>query len=142
MIPDIVGGLSAPDGRATGKRFVQWYDSNLPNAFMNGEEVYALRCSLLHQAKQAHAKLGWDRVIWTSPKLSSSVMHECIDLLSNGEKVLYLHAERFCSNIIVAYLNWYEKFGAADEVVQKNLAGLLADIEGVSGFGLPFRGIT
>lgn len=50
-LADICAALEAPNGKATGKRYVDWCDKYLVNPLLVGAERYNMRCKVLHQGR-------------------------------------------------------------------------------------------
>jgi hypothetical protein len=49
VLPDICGALDSDNGRASGPKYKDWVRKNVPQQAGQAEEIYGLRCSLLHQ---------------------------------------------------------------------------------------------
>jgi hypothetical protein len=51
VLPDICGALDSDNGRASGPKYKDWVRKNVPQQAGQAEEIYGLRCSLLHQGR-------------------------------------------------------------------------------------------
>lgn len=75
-LPEMCGALGAADGEGKGCRYKKWFDKWAAPKFLgllNGEICYAYRCGMLHQGRQMHKKLGFERVVFLeqSPRITS-----------------------------------------------------------------------
>lgn len=50
-LPDICGALGSGNGRASGPKYKDWIQKNVPEQAGQADEIYGLRCSLLHQGQ-------------------------------------------------------------------------------------------
>jgi hypothetical protein len=107
-IPDICGAMGSKDGRATGENYEAWFDEYVTpeypiyNNFLNGQDCWFLRCSLLHQGSSQHRKSTYERVIFVEP--SSIVLH--CNVINDA---LNLHVEIFCTDLVGAAEKWLEE---------------------------------
>ncbi len=56
-IPDICGGIDSENGEADKNKYVQWFNKYVARkytGFLDGEDSYYFRCSLLHQGSSQH----------------------------------------------------------------------------------------
>lgn len=107
-IPDICGALNSEDGQATGKKYKHWFNENVPmlcDDYLDGEVVYTLRCSLLHQGKFTHPKQKYDRIIFQPQNKDGIVIHKMIAKM-NDENVLILNLNTFCEDILLSAKIW------------------------------------
>lgn len=101
-LPDICGALQSADGKATGKKYCDWYDTfakePCPLA-LNGNDCYYFRCSCLHQGSSRHVKSSYSRIMFLVP--NKTIIHNCI--LNNA---LCIDINHFCRNIIESVRKW------------------------------------
>lgn len=122
-LPDICGALEAPDGLANGKRYIKWFDMNMPPEYskiFTGSQCYAFRCSTLHQGRASHKMLGYSRIIFIARKSDTQPpMH-----LNELNDALNLDIRVFSRDVIQSVRNWLTKV-AANSGVQANLEHFL-----------------
>ena len=119
-IPDICGALSSKDGNASGPNYKDWFNKNVSILYddcLDGEVVYTLRCSLLHQGKFTHPKQKYDRIIFQPPNKNRIVIHKMIAKM-NDENVLTLNLNTFCEDILLSAKIW--SFRNKDTEIYKN----------------------
>ena len=119
-IPDICAALNSENGETNGKKFIAWFNENVPQLcddYLDGEVVYILRCSLLHQGKFTHPKQKYDRIIFQPPNKNRIVIHKMI-VKMNDENVLTLNLNMFCEDILLSAKIW--SFRNKDTEIYKN----------------------
>ncbi|MFQ5863201.1 MAG: hypothetical protein ACE5IC_08800, partial [Candidatus Brocadiales bacterium] len=70
VLPDICGAISSEDGQAKPEKYKAWFDKYVApkyNNFLNGNDCYYFRCSLLHQGSSQHSKSNYKRVLFVEP---------------------------------------------------------------------------
>ena len=68
-IPDLCGAMSSDNGEASPEKYKAWFDKYIApkyNKFLNGEDCYYFRCSLLHQGSSQHNKSNYKRFFLSS----------------------------------------------------------------------------
>ena len=50
-LPDICGALESQNGRSSGPKYKAWLRANVPGQAAEAEQIYGLRCSLMHQGR-------------------------------------------------------------------------------------------
>lgn len=68
-IPDICGAMGSENGEASAEKYKTWFDKYVApkyNNFLNGDDCYYSRCSLLHQGSSQHNKSNYKRVLLLS----------------------------------------------------------------------------
>ncbi|SUC35803.1 Uncharacterised protein [Providencia rustigianii] len=102
-LPDICAALESKDGEASGKKFKDWFDKYVSDKYygmLSGDTCYRLRCGTLHQGKAMHAKLGYERIIFT-PTINGNVFH--CNVLNDA---LNLDINTFSHDIIDGVATW------------------------------------
>ena len=102
-LPDICVSLSSEDGRSTGERYKEWCKKNLPSSqfnFVTGEDLWSMRCGVLHNGRFGDLKHNVARVLFSLPGGVSFTNCKLNDAYIYG--VL-----EFCKNICDAAYNWY-----------------------------------
>lgn len=106
-IPDICGALESGDGRANGNKYKKWYNTYVKNVCrLNGEEVYYLRCSMLHQGRTSHIKSEYSRILFF-PSSNGLVFHDNSSQ-NETEYVLTIDLKIFCEGVIAAGRKWLD----------------------------------
>lgn len=85
IFPDICGALESPDGQAKGSRYKDWARRYVEDVFLSGEELYDIRCLLLHQGRTL-GKLRYPNYKFGQPDLNGNSVHK--NKLSDGSLVL------------------------------------------------------
>jgi len=113
-LPDICSALEAPDGETSGPLYKKWCGTWLesypfgPEDFSYsypkgiGEDLYYLRCGVVHQGRLGHHKSQYSRVLFTVPNTAQITLH-----LGEINDALNLDIMSFCHDMINATLRWY-----------------------------------
>jgi hypothetical protein len=104
MVPDICGGLEAPDGEADGPLYTGWFNTYvapLQGGFLTGEDCYRFRCSFLHQGRTQHPKSGYSRILFIEPGASVNVFH--MNIMNDA---LNIDVRTFCLEMVRAARTW------------------------------------
>tara|TARA_R110002110_G_scaffold380710_1_gene591560 strand:- start:1125 stop:1643 length:519 start_codon:yes stop_codon:yes gene_type:complete len=120
-LPDICVSLSSQDGRSTGARYVEWCKDNLDDrfSFVTGEDLYSMRCGVLHNGRFGELKHGVARVLFAPPNANG---HIFVNNLIND--AYFYGAVEFCRNFADAVRTWYGK-NANDPTVKANLPRMM-----------------
>lgn len=131
-LPDVCGALESDDGRALQKRYEKWCRDNLKVGFENWapEDLYSLRCGMLHQGRLRGLKHGIGKVVLVPG--GGSQFTDCSDT-TFGQATAIHSVKTFCLNMNRAVVAWYEK-GHDNPNVQKNMADLMQYRDGVYEF--------
>lgn len=123
-IPDICGALNAPDGRATGSRYRDWYSRYVTPRYdtLSAEEAYQFRCSALHQGSaEPDRPKDYERVIFLEPnQLSINVKR----MSSNGRTAIMIDLKRLIPSIIEGVRQFCAE-SKGSEPFDSNLAGFM-----------------
>ena len=110
-IPDICGAVDSEDGTANRSKYIPWFDEYIgpkyrygSQIFLNGEDCYYFRCSLLHQGSTQHPRSTYARVIFVEPSATANVLHRNV---SNA--ALNIDVRIFCKDIIAGAVEWLDK---------------------------------
>lgn len=111
-IPDICGAMGSENGEARPKKYKAWFDKYVTpkyNNFLNGEDCYYFRCSLLHQGSSQHGKSNYKRVLFVETSITTNTFHNNImnDALNIDVKI-------FCSDLISGAEKWLEENESTD----------------------------
>jgi hypothetical protein len=119
-LPDICVSLISADGRSTGEKFKQWCTDNLTGdkfSFVTGDDLWSMRCGVLHNGRFGDLKHNVAKVIFTLP--SGSSFTNC----RADDAYLYGVAE-FCNNLCQAVYAWHIA-NRDDQNVIKNMARIM-----------------
>ena len=133
-LPDICGALGSDDGKASAAKYKDWLRANVPSEAVDGELIYGLRCSLLHQGR-AYPHGGVFPIAFTySPgggihNLSTEV---------NGERVGWVDTAIFIGEMTEGAESWLRTFentktvkGNLDKFARLRLEGLPPHVVGM-----------
>lgn len=108
MTPDICSAMESPDGRATGERYREWFDTHLARQhlhpmdgtpILSGADCFRLRCSFLHQGTTQHEHSGYSRVVFVEPGPGTFHMNVLNDALN-------IDIGTFCQEMAGGALAW------------------------------------
>lgn len=117
VLPDICGAISSEDGQAKPEKYKAWFDKYVApkyNNFLNGNDCYYFRCSLLHQGSSQHSKSNYKRVLFVEPSASTNVLH--CNIIDNA---LNIDVRIFCKDIISGAESWLTEYEGT-ELYKKN----------------------
>lgn len=100
-LPDICAALESPDGRTAGARYRDWFSRYLSAEYprLDADEVYQLRCSMLHQGLSATRK--YPSIIFSLPTNPSRMHNNTINGMHNVD------IGDFCNDMNDAVIKWY-----------------------------------
>jgi hypothetical protein len=112
-IPDIGGAIDSEDGKATGRKYIEWFDKYVSpkyfawkKQYLNGEDCYNYRCSVLHQGSTNNIKSRYTNTIFMRTEMKNVAYCGAFTLQSNT--VLCVDIDIFCENIVKAGWEWLE----------------------------------
>lgn len=103
-LPDICAALASEDGRSNGPRYREWCDQNLQDgnfSFVTGEDLWSMRCGVLHQGRFGDLRHNVAKVIFTLPGGVSLTNCQVNDAYLYG-------VVEFCQNLCAAAHRWHE----------------------------------
>jgi len=107
-IPDICGAIDSSNGRATPQKYATWYNkwvaSHCP--YLNGQNCYLFRCSMLHQGSASNLRGGYSRILFIEPGATTSILH--CNVMDNA---LNIDVRIFCNAMIAGALRWLNSVG-------------------------------
>ncbi len=125
-LPDICGNLENPTTTSQ-KRYIDWFDKYLlkiftrnigPEAellvFLHGTDLYALRCSLLHEGGE---DISVQRAKKVLDKLIFSI--ESSHLLLIDDSILILNVAEFCQDVCQAVDEWFNDVKSNTEIMDR-----------------------
>jgi hypothetical protein len=132
VLPDICGAL-ASDGRATGSKYKDWLRQHVPEHAQRADQIYGLRCSLLHQGR-ALPHGGFSPIMFTLPG-GGQVHNLSVGVNPHGlgsaigpvgsftegpdMRVTDVYGvETFIDEVIGGAQRWFEQFGRTTTVVR------------------------
>lgn len=118
MLPDICGALASSDGKATGTKYKAWLRAYVPEQANDADEIYGLRCSLLHQGRMLpHG--GHFPVVSVVPLPGRGRLHNLSTEVA-GDRVGWLSIPMFVDEVTRGVESWFRQFGAT-ETVRRNM---------------------
>lgn len=117
IVPDICSALQSDDGQTNGAKYKNWFNkycANKYNGFVKGDDIYKIRCALLHQGKLNHDNPNYERILFQIP-FNGMVFHN--NIMNNA---INLNLDIFVKDIIDGYYDWKEEHGT-DDIVLTNL---------------------
>ncbi len=106
-IPDICGAMVSENGEASGDKYKTWFDKYIApkyNNFLNGEDCYYFRCSLLHQGSSQHNKSNYERVLFVEPSTTTNIFHN--NIMNNA---LNIDVKIFVMTLLAGLKNGWKK---------------------------------
>jgi len=106
-IPDICGAIGSENGEASAEKYKAWFDKCIApkyNNFLNGDDCYYFRCSLLHQGSSQHIKGNYRRVLFIEPSATTNILHNNI-----MNDALNINVTIFCNDFISGAEKWIEE---------------------------------
>jgi hypothetical protein len=124
-LPDICVSLISTDGRTNGDRYKAWCAENLGDefSFVTGEDLWSMRCGVLHNGRFGDLKHSVSRVIFAIPNTNLALVN-----CQLNDAYVY-SAVDFCLNFTKAVYRWLEK-NKENETVKANLPRLMQYREG------------
>jgi hypothetical protein len=118
-VPDIGGAVDSENGKASGKKYAEWFDDYVApkyNAwgrqYLTGRDCYLYRCVMLHQGKSQDPKSPFSKTVFLIAEQQNIAY--CGAFTVNGGKTLCIDIPRFCNNIVNSAYNWLDKVELTD----------------------------
>jgi len=120
-LPDVCSALESQDGTTSGARYKKWYGTWLATVYpmITADDMYSLRCGVIHQGRFGHDKMQYRRILFTLPNPQKNIFHK--NILNDA---LNLDACSFCRDILNSVSQWYAA-KQNEPNVQANLPRLL-----------------
>ncbi|MFA5252756.1 MAG: hypothetical protein WC454_09265, partial [Phycisphaerae bacterium] len=122
-IPDICAALESGDGKSSREKYIKWFDANLASiykkkigcpknehVFLTGADMYAFRCSMLHQfsddtkSQKKKDKIGKFRMTVNNGHLNYNCDVTAKEIA--GGDVLHIDVPQFCMEVLKAAKKW------------------------------------
>lgn len=143
-VPDICASMESQDGQANGSKYIAWFDKYIAPKYivgginsLNGETCYYYRCSMLHQGRSQHPKMGYSRILFVEPGATTNVFHNNI-----MNDTLNIDVSIFCNDVLDGAEVWLKNASNTVEFkknyplfMQRYPTGLPPYISGVSVIG-------
>lgn len=103
-LPDICAALESADGATTGRKYQAWCDSWLIPSYpeLTSQDLYSMRCGVVHQGRLGHPKMQYARVLFTVPNANRNVFHR--NIINDA---LNLNVVMFCRDMNRTVGQWY-----------------------------------
>ena len=111
-LPDICGAINSENGKASKDKYIQWFNKYVARkyqGFLDGEDCYYFRCSLLHQGSSQHPRSNYSRVLFVEPTATTIVSH--CNILNNA---LNIDVRIFCNDIVEGVEEWLKEVEKTD----------------------------
>lgn len=131
IIPDICGKVKYPDLR-TGERYVKWYNEFVSKNFLSRDEVpefyneslpkvdgnliYKLRCSMLHEGdpnvtKDKHCDVDFFKLVTERDNPCHIYAGNCLEVSQDSDgkttRTVSINIRSFCAVMIIIAMNYY-----------------------------------
>ncbi|MDQ2983522.1 MAG: hypothetical protein M3R70_06310 [Actinomycetota bacterium] len=119
-LPDICGALASKEGTASGSKYRDWLEKNVPAQAPQADLIYELRCSLLHQGRARPAG-GHPRIAFTYSG-SGAEIHN-LSMVTEGDpasEVGWISISMFVQEVTNGAEHWMQQFGETKRV-KRNL---------------------
>lgn len=108
IVPDVCSGISSSTGKTNNILYKNWakkYFIKYYPDFFSEDELYRLRCSLLHQGKTSHEGSKYSGLRFVLP--SNIKLYNIKQINKTTRKEYFVTDIReFCLNMILAYEEW------------------------------------
>ncbi len=118
-LPDICVSLMSSNGETNGNLYKKWCNENLGPEFsyVKGEDLWSMRCGVLHNGRFGDMKHSVSRVIFVLPGN--------VNMANNIIEDAYVYSVvSFCQNFTDAVHEWFEQ-NRENETVKANLPRLM-----------------
>jgi hypothetical protein len=115
-LPDICGALASSDGKASKSKYIAWLRDNVPEQAADADQLYGLRCSLLHQGR-ALPHGGTFPIACMFPSPAVGQLHN-LSTEVNGHRVGWLSIPLFVDEVARGTEEWFRKFGGTETVTR------------------------
>jgi hypothetical protein len=119
-LPDICASLASENGRTNSDRYKAWCSENLSDAFsfVTPDDLWSMRCGVLHNGRFGHLKHNVARVIFTMPGQPGTFVN-----CQFNDTYVYSVVD-FCRNFTKCVYEWFER-NRTNPVVQANIPRLM-----------------
>lgn len=143
--PDICAKLENPENNNIYQRYKDWFEKYLQEykGYLSGDDCYALRCSVLHEANanitSQRKKEVLEYVVFVEGGAHKNLFRECI--LTDGKKqtFLQLNTKNFCEDMISGVKSWLEDVKNNSEIQKRITETIKINPKGFFHHGLQFN---
>jgi hypothetical protein len=102
VLVDICGALESSDGRSTGLRFKQWFETNVvpSGTFVTPEDAWLLRCGMLHQGRSSSS--AYKSIVFSLPDGRNNTFHNLV-----FREILNVDLGHFIEEVLGAASVWW-----------------------------------
>ena len=115
-LADICGAATSDNGRSSGPKFKDWVSRHVPEQAGDSDNLWGLRCSLLHQGR-AHPDGGSYPIAFTMP--GTGQLHK-LSTVVGDDRVGWMSIEMFVAELTSGALRWLDDDGDTERV-RRNL---------------------
>jgi len=135
-VPDIAGALDSENGKASGQKYIDWYEKWVRPRFaentlaaipeqvrpyiqdlgvspFSGEACYRFRCSLLHQGSAQHPRSPFTRILFIEPDTTTNVVH-----YTEINDALAIDLRLFCREVTSGAIRWLDTAESSPRYIQ------------------------
>jgi hypothetical protein len=120
-LPDICVSLASENGRTNGEKYRAWCEANLPKepfSFVTPDDLWSMRCGVLHNGRFGDLKHNVARVIFALPGGPATFVN-----CQANDAYIYSVVD-FCRHFTEAVYRWFEA-NRNDPTIQANLPRLM-----------------
>lgn len=121
-LPDICASLASEDGRTSPDKYKKWCADNLGDlTFVTADDLYSMRCGVLHNGRFGDLKHNVARVIFALPPVNgqASVFVDC-----HMRDAYFYSVVEFCKKITTTVHSWMNT-NKDDANIRRNLPNLM-----------------
>lgn len=114
VLPDICGALASKEGTASGAKYKDWITKNVREQAVSADELWGLRCSLLHQGR-ALPSSGVFPIAFTLPIGDGPQLHN-LSTVVNDHQIGWMSIPMFVEEVTNGAERWLQRFGHTKRV--------------------------
>jgi hypothetical protein len=119
VLPDICGALASKEGTASATKYRDWLRNNVPEQADDVDDIYGLRCSLLHQGR-AMPHGGTFPIAFTFPSEANLPQLHNLSTEVGTDRVGWMSVPMFVEEVTRGAEAWLNQYGNTKRV-QRNL---------------------
>lgn len=129
VLPDICGALESNNGVASGARYRQWCDGNLPGKPLSSGDRWEMRCTVLHQGTSLPLRGQYTSFSFVDPVSAFVFPHGHVSQQPSGAD-LAVNVETLADEVVSALRRWFVKLQESShrkklENVHRNIVTLV-----------------
>ncbi|MFE4036053.1 hypothetical protein [Priestia sp. YIM B13489] len=136
-IPDICAGLQSEDGKTSGRKYKEWYNSYVGDKIrMSADDCYYFRCSFLHQGTTQHENSQYKRILFVEPN-KLGIFHN--NIINDA---LNIDVRIFCNDLIKSAREWLKDMQGNETYIKNHEKSFKRYPNGIAPYivGVPVYG--